>query len=538
MFLNYIQNTIVLIPENVPQFKIYVNQGIELKKEGNIALANDLFLKALEIAPDYKPALHHLADIYELRNELDKALACNYKILKLEPDKIYNKIRLQKVLLILQKISSRIYFLSLKENEKFLVDIAEALLFIHRLVSSENSVQKEVTALIEEIILSSTLFTIDVGKQSGFTDQLMQFCIYYKLGKIAGMNYIHTDFYSPRSSENIYNFLGFNSYWETNINSLREQDNIKKVEYTVSQPILEEREIYSLTDLIQDVKKTVISQYEVDRKLILVFPNIRNARRKLSKLVNKQIPYFPDGLNLRNCYFEKRDSNLNNQILVTKNNTIETLIHIRLGDTGIIKSSWDRFISVRNGKIQETMDFPKNRVTVYDFYKVVNLLSQNSEKLNLSFSLFSDGYQLTFESLIKNLKLANETEKVKSLKKLKLSYENEQFKNFDRLNLSQKYIGESDEKLFQLIDRTLNSPIIITSINQRMMPKLMSLFPDELNKQILIVLSTSNHLDFESLVEVGISLEKVHIFNVNITTDLEHQIDSIIDSILDIKINS
>ncbi|MGB5898723.1 MAG: hypothetical protein WBG66_11040, partial [Geitlerinemataceae cyanobacterium] len=60
----------MLIPENVPQFKIYVNQGIELKKEGNIALANDLFLKALEIAPDYKPALHHLADIYELRNEL------------------------------------------------------------------------------------------------------------------------------------------------------------------------------------------------------------------------------------------------------------------------------------------------------------------------------------------------------------------------------------------------------------------------------------------------------------------------------------
>lgn len=469
-------------------------------------------------------------------NELDKAIARHSKLFQLDPDKIYSQVQLQKVLSVLKEISYRAYYLSSENKNLFLSDIAESLLFIYRITPSENPVQRQIVSSIEEIILSSTLFTIDIGTHPGFTEQLLLFSMYYKLGKLAGMNYIHTDFYSPRSSEKIYDFLGFNSYWENNINSLKDRESIKKIYFDVSLKSLEDREINSLTDLIKNVKTKVISQYEVDRRLVLVFPKVGDAKQKLLNLVNRVIPYFPDGLNLRHCYFAKHESNLEDTSLAAEPHTVQTLIHIRLGDIGIIKSPWNSFIRVQQGQIKETTDFPKNRVSVQDFYKVVDFFSKNSKNLKMSFSLFSDGYNLTFENIIKSLKLANEADKVNKIEKQKNLYENEEFKAFSSLDLNQKHIGETDENLFKLIDCSLKYRIIITSIHQRMMPKLISLFPNEFNKHILIILSTSNHLNFRSLTELGLSSEKAHIFNINVIENLESQIEPIIEFISSIRL--
>ena len=60
-------------------------------------------------------------------------------------------------------------------------------------------------------------FTVMPLNSCGFTDQILQFSSFYKLGLSLGYQYIHTPFINKRSSWNIYNFLGFNNHFDQNI---------------------------------------------------------------------------------------------------------------------------------------------------------------------------------------------------------------------------------------------------------------------------------------------------------------------------------
>lgn len=510
------------IDRNSKELAIIDNSKINAKSSSKSkSISNDRKSSITEREEQLKTT--KLINKFITKGEYESGLNYIQKLIELKPAQIYNIELIEVLLNLLARIEGKNFINSVenKWTQNNNDAILESLSFVYSKCDCENTVHKELIAVLERIILSSVFFTIDVGKKGGVTDQLMQFFTYYKLGRIVGMNYIHKDFYSVRSSDAVYDFLGFNSYWEERLeNSLCDRENIKEFLLELSIDLLEKKEIYSLPELISYVQKIALEQFSYRKKLLLVFPRISDARAKLCRIINGAIPYLPDGVNLRDLYLKHRNADSLNT-----RNIVKAVVHIRLGDVASIKTPWNSFICVRSSQVKETNRLPSGRIEVDNFYDVVHLLQKKLASLKVNFNLFSDGYGMAFKIALNNAKLP--LKKLNALKALQTSYENAKFIQFDSLNFENKYIGEDDDSLFKLIDYALNSQIIITSVNQRMMPKLISCFPNESNKQIVIILSNYNELNSKSLIEIGLSSEKAHVFNINVTNDLELQIEPV-----------
>ncbi len=66
-------------------FKTYVNEGIQLKKEGNLDSAIEELSKALQLHPNSILVLNNLARIYESRKEFDRAITYYKRVIQLQP---------------------------------------------------------------------------------------------------------------------------------------------------------------------------------------------------------------------------------------------------------------------------------------------------------------------------------------------------------------------------------------------------------------------------------------------------------------------
>ncbi|MBR8828828.1 MAG: tetratricopeptide repeat protein [Gomphosphaeria aponina SAG 52.96 = DSM 107014] len=65
--------------------KKYLDQGIQLRKEGKLVGAMEQFQEALKLDGDYFPALNQLAEVYEEKKEWKEAIATYEHLIKLEP---------------------------------------------------------------------------------------------------------------------------------------------------------------------------------------------------------------------------------------------------------------------------------------------------------------------------------------------------------------------------------------------------------------------------------------------------------------------
>ena len=84
--------------------KAYLNSGKQLTKEGKLNQAIKKYQQALQLKPDFVPALNQLAKIYESRQEFDQVIACLQRIMQLRPDNGTASARLKKAILGQQNI--------------------------------------------------------------------------------------------------------------------------------------------------------------------------------------------------------------------------------------------------------------------------------------------------------------------------------------------------------------------------------------------------------------------------------------------------
>ena len=94
--------------EDIATFKTYMDEGIQLKKEANLASAIEKFSQALQLNPDFIPALNQLARIYESRKEFEQAITYYKHIIQLQPANGIAHARLAKAMMAQKNIQRAI----------------------------------------------------------------------------------------------------------------------------------------------------------------------------------------------------------------------------------------------------------------------------------------------------------------------------------------------------------------------------------------------------------------------------------------------
>jgi len=369
-----------------------------------------------------------------------------------------------------------------------------------------------------------TYFTIIPADHVGFTDQLMRFSAFYKLGLSLGYTYLHTPFNSPRSNNlsrakllewidrlppplspvrkfmirrllhDVYDFLGFNEHFERAMQGI---DRVNKahsvVDFRFSDPFLEANDIVSFEELQNLIKIHVAKETAIDAPNPTVRFRLTGKRTNLFTLIHRAIPEYQDKLSLRELYLEARRRNP--WVSAFDNDKVKVLVHIRQGDIAVLETPAKTFIplDVRTpGWLSEHNkfeDIKSNLVfQVADYYDFVQGLTSHFDEKTFNILFFSDGYRRAFDWLESNIdKSQISAENIRDLRKDRASYDEKRFRILREIKNSRCFIGETQSKLYALIDATINADIIITSTQQRMLAKLATFYCDDESPIIIIL---------------------------------------------------
>ena len=427
---------------------------------------------------------------------------------------------------------------------------------------------------------STVYFTI-IPSNAGFTDQLLQFSTYYKLGLSLGYVYVHSNFTNRRhGAESIFDFLGFNDQFAGNRLTSREKlygwmgvsnnfggeskswhrkirDKLKywplhklffrkfnfiDIGLGDTVPVEEDAEpAAGLCALIRNVvgcnrtpdsgRKNVVRFYLTGGKFFF---------EKLAPALNRQLPYFPDGLDLRASYFQQEAfGSRPSQYLDGKT---RLLVHIRLGDTALIETPWRSFVPLWAywciSPLKEYADKSdrlfRKLMDVEDFALFLRKFYTLLDADDLSTVVFSDGYKAAFRDLFQklgDLRLSNE--KIRALKESAGTYEARRFSVFDEFQNCVCRVGETNEDLQQLVHAALNAEVVIVGCHQRMIPKLLATYYDSKLESPPIIISLHKGIEPRYGLEIGLTPEKARVYSVNVT-DLESD-QGLIDAVNEIK---
>ncbi len=378
-------------------------------------------------------------------------------------------------------------------------------------------------------------FTI-IPSYAGFTDQLMQFSAFYKLGLSLGYKYLHTPFVSRRSSRSInlsiferiirkiankfpflrkyylfirresdfdvYDFLGFNQNFNL-ANTCLETKKLKVVDINLNDDLLKLNYINSFEELQKFIKNHLENKSNLDSQNILVKFRLTGKRTNLFSLIHSNIPNFQDSFSLRSIYFKKRKESPCKSIFL--DNKIKMLIHIRQGDTSVIETPWKTYIPLRTlekmkeYKKLENIEQKQGIFHPIDYFNFTTEFISRFDERTFSILTFSDGYQRAFMRLEAHIdKFEFNSTQIKFLKKSRKSYDKIYFKEIQKLKNSKCFVGESSRNLSNLIHSTLNCDIIITSNQQRMLPKLVENYCNAI-KPIVIILYKGSKPDYKDI---------------------------------------
>jgi hypothetical protein len=423
-------------------------------------------------------------------------------------------------------------------------------------------------------------FTI-LPSKAGFTDQLYQFSVFYKLGLSLGYEYLHSKFISERDgAEDIYEFLGFNEHFSLRaltgkdrlyrlmgVNNYVNQKNIsglgkikrytKRLRFRVIKKVFFDEfnfvdvgiddepldnENLEAIDYFQGLMQSVVSskfKMGSKRKNVVRLHLIegRYFFLKLAPLTCQKIPRFQDGLDLYATYLEHAEKY---PVKPTFNeDKIKVEMQIRLGDTALIETPWHSFVPLWSGcPISPLVEYPdkSNKIfghtmDVSDYFLFLKKFCSNFDFGDLSIAVFSDGYKTAFKELfrmIDDLKLSDE--KMHALKEYVPTYEQGKFSIFDEIKNCVRVVGENNEALKELVHSSLIADVIIVGCNQNMISKLLVTYSDSEteNPTIIIMLYRDKLPDYQ--IVLG---EKAVIYPVNVN-DLESD-EGLVDVINEIK---
>ncbi len=381
----------------------------------------------------------------------------------------------------------------------------------------------------------SVYFSVIPYAKAGFSDQLLQFSAFYKLGLSLEYKYIHLPFSCERSQSiklsifekiirkvtkkiphlkksilsipyfknvffeslfDIYEFLGFHQYFDS-VNPHIEIQRLNVINMDLSDQLLEQNNISCFQELLTFIKNSIENELTSCTSDLLVQFRLVGGRKNLFSLINLNTPNLQELLNLRDIYFKKQeDFKCKSRF---PNDKIKVLIHIRQGDTSVIKTPWQTYIPVRSinrvdpnyfDEYSDVSDIKSNETVfqVIDYYNFLMGLLSSLDNNSYSILTCSDGYQRAFEILEWNLdKLRLNADKIRNLKRSKKSYDKKCFDIFYKLSNSKCLVGESSKNLCDLIHSTLMADLVITSSQQRMLPKFITNYCSD-SKPIVVIL--------------------------------------------------
>lgn len=340
-------------------------------------------------------------------------------------------------------------------------------------------------------------FTISVRKGVGFTDQIYQWNSFYKLGLSLGYKYAHTPLKNYRSSNKIYDFLGINNYFFFKRILLVWLLKFRKytvVDLELNDELLKNRNIYNFQELQSFVKDYILEQSNLMNKSLLIKLKLNYPCGKLLSLIQSQIPHFLDGLDLHSIYFKSRRINPRRARFIE--GKLKLLVHIRQGDTALVETPWQTFLSTKRPKslkYTEVKDLSNPRfnyfIRVNEYYDFLKKFTSYFDDDIFSMVISSDGFERAFQEIYNKISKFNlSSEQVETLKKSEFSYNNNIFQIFKKFKHSVCLIGENDKNLFDLIHSSLMADIIVVGTQQRILPKLIANYYDLDNPVIMIVL--------------------------------------------------
>lgn len=390
----------------------------------------------------------------------------------------------------------------------------------------------ERNAGLEEFNRNQVFFTYKTS-YSGFTDLLWQFMAVYKLGNYLGYSYFHNPFQSHRSSmppkkslllkpsgligriekafykrfgfwdrhnNDIFTFLGLNYYLSCRSVKIP-KGRINHIRITLDKKLIEKG--INTLDLLVDFIRNEVNGHLKSHEAVLITFNFEHQRTFIG-IINKAIRDFPSDLNFREAYFQRHKKRPPNLFCDDKK---RLLIHIRQGDTATIKTPWNTYFSVWDQHKNPFQEFDQvaglsddRTLLVEDFYNFYHRTFNQRVEQDFTTAVFSDGFELAFLKILKRPELFKFSKsQVESLKISSKVYETNAFKCFAECLDIRLNVGEKPENLQALIHALLYSDIIVTGTQNKMIPKFQSLYFNEAEMPVLILLFKKRKPSLKSL---------------------------------------
>ncbi len=364
-------------------------------------------------------------------------------------------------------------------------------------------------------------FTILISG-GGFTDQLMQFRAFYKLGRSLGLRYRHTPFESERSGRGIFDFLGFNQQFDA---VLAPASDRPPLEIPLSDERLEREAASSFAGVQTLVRREIEARAGADSLIAFRLTGGRAFFADIHAALSEE----PDELDLRTAYARHRARQPWRSRF--EPNTIQILVHIRQGDTAVIRTPWDTFVPLRGPDALREVDEIDEplRSSLIDVPEYADLLAALMRGLDepCSAVVCSDGYALPFRKIRQHAEQLGLTDgQRRQLSELETTYQS-RFDVFRGMPRTTCLIGEGEEHLFDLVHAALSADIMVVGTQQRMIPKLIASYPDLERPQILALLHrTAEPPDHER--DLGLGPRQATLVPVQVgERNLEHAVDRI-----------
>ncbi len=364
------------------------------------------------------------------------------------------------------------------------------------------------------------LFTISHDPSVGLTNLLYQFISFYKLGVGAGGDYVHTPFKSKRSPSEVFRFLGFNQAWP-NLISQPKFKHLKVIEIVLGDERLARENIQTFDLLKAHIRRKVLETSKATAIPVIIAFTLEGGRDFFRTMIQSSVPDRPAEYPVQAAYEAVQQRSRMWTYEQDGSRSLRILFHIRQGDTATIQTPWGSYIPLR--------PFSKHRykeiqhpggVEIYippqSFLFFLNSLHKQLRSGSYSTCVFSDGYKAGFADIYAHWKRFRFSLKQWiRLKLCEINYDQKMFAEFKNVSRTRCVIGESESKLYDLIQACLTADIIVMGTQQRMLLKLLTLYYDVSHPKIVFVLNPEEQVE-DYAVNYSLPQEALKVIHVPI----------------------
>jgi hypothetical protein len=382
--------------------------------------------------------------------------------------------------------------------------------------------QKSIKRFDEIVKQKNVYFTIELEK-AGFTDQLIQFIVFHNLGTSLNFIFSHTQLQSSRSFvknksdeqnssdgqkkdqyEDVYDFLGLNKFFTGISHEIPVSHNVKTVNLDMeNDSYFFYKGIAQKKNLATYLKLKLINEISSSGDHTLVRFRLK-GHSSYFRMFNSSEEYYSFQYDLKSIYNKERESKP--QTITCKKKSWPLFVHIRQGDTGVLKTPWNTYVfvwGIKNNAYKELSSYQDVQddsiIRPDEFYSFIKDFLHCFDDHFFSVRIYSDGYQRTFQKAYQNKEILGWTDaQISQMKNHELTYDQNSFEKFNLLDGVSICIGEENTKLYELIHSVLHAKVVIIGTQQRMIPKLLSLYCNPSNMPLVIVLENKKQFSLQS----------------------------------------